>query len=58
VLWAILVVGWENPCSDNFPIYLEFEKASDNPGASFKYNPVWYGEEDFCQLIRDNWKHY
>jgi hypothetical protein len=34
-------------CLDHFPIVLELDKDGEKLGAPFKYNLIWYEEEDF-----------
>jgi hypothetical protein len=45
-------------CSDHLSIILEFEKGSGKPRAPFKFNPTWYDDEGFRQLVGYNCNHY
>jgi hypothetical protein len=42
----------------HFPIFLELGKGDKKPGDPFKYNPSWFGEEEFQTLVHDNWRNF
>jgi len=37
---------------------LELVQGTTKPRAPFKYNPSWFGEQEFQDLVKASWKHY
>jgi len=45
-------------CSNHFPIMLELDQGTSNLEAPFKYNPSWFGDQKFQDLVKASWNHY
>jgi hypothetical protein len=45
-------------CSHYFHIVFELGKDGEKPKVFFKFNPSWYEEENFQNLIKGDWKHF
>jgi hypothetical protein len=51
-----MVLHRNHCCLD--PIFLELGKGDKKPRAPFKYNPSWFEEEEFQNLVHENWKSF
>jgi hypothetical protein len=44
--------------SDHFPVLLEMASAEKQPPIPFKLNPGWLEEEDFVNMVKDQWEPF
>ncbi|KAH9298238.1 hypothetical protein KI387_029920, partial [Taxus chinensis] len=45
-------------CSYHFPIVLDIEDDGVKQGAPFKFNPAWILDQDFNNLVKENWRPF
>jgi hypothetical protein len=41
--------------SDHYPIWLELDFGPKKPAIPFKFNTTWLEDEDFQNLVKENW---
>jgi hypothetical protein len=51
--------GWDPiDAQITFQLFWNWIKLIQSPGAPFKFNPRWASDEEFQDLVKENWLRY